>query len=118
MLLDQVGKIRMYKLVDGDYMSPIHNQGRLKYEIGATVKVDNPDTDPLEGCGAGINLATLPWCLTNWQPGHRILVVEFTAKDIAAIPVGDGKFRCSKIRVVKEIPEATVKNWLGASDER
>jgi hypothetical protein len=31
-----------------------------------------------------------------------VLVVEFTAKDIAAIPNGDGKFRLHRCRVVGE----------------
>jgi hypothetical protein len=44
------------------------------------------------------------------------LVVEFTAKDIAAIPVGDGKFRVSKVKVVREIPEAQVNEWLGITE--
>jgi hypothetical protein len=51
----------------------------------------------------GINLATLDWCMSNYQEGYRILVAEFTAKDIAAIPVGsDGKFRVRKCNIVAE----------------
>jgi len=116
MLLDQVGKIRAYKLVDSEYRSPIQSSGKLTYEIGSTVEA-KADTDPNVHCGAGVNVATLPWCLSNWQPGYRVLVVEFTAKDIAAIPVGDGKFRVSKCRVVREIPEVEVLGWLGKDQE-
>ena len=37
------------------------------------------------------------------REGFRILIVEFTAKDIAAIPTGtDGKFRLHRCKVVAE----------------
>ena len=117
MLLDQVGKIRAYKLVDSEYRSPIQSSGKLTYEIGSTVEA-KADTNPTVHCGAGVNVATLPWCLKNWHPGYRVLVVEFTAKDIAAIPVGDGKFRVSKCRVVREIPQVQVDEWLGRKEEQ
>lgn len=42
-------------------------------------------------CAAGINVATLDWCMKEWKIGHRILLVEFTAADIAAIPTADGR---------------------------
>ena len=99
-LLDQPGKIRAYKLVTPDGYGPI--KGGLRYEVGKTVEVENANTDSTVECGAGINVATLPWCLRSWRSGYRILIVEFTKKDIAAIPVGDGKFRVSKCKVVKE----------------
>jgi hypothetical protein len=106
MLLDQPGKIRAYKLVTGDHRSPIHTGRRLKYEIGATVEVANANTDPNVDCGTGVNVATLPWVLANWRPGKRVLLVEFTAKDIAAIPLAGGKFRLHRCRVVREYPIA------------
>ena len=116
-LLDQVGPIRAYKLVDREYQSPIHPSGKLTYEIGSTVEAE-ADPDPNRQCGAGVNLATLPWCLSNWRPGYRVLVMEFRKSDIAAIPVGDGKFRCRKARVVREIPQEQIFEWLGrASNE-
>lgn len=41
--------------------------------------------------------------LKEWRTGYRILVVEFTAADIAAIPVAsDGKFRVHRCTVVAE----------------
>jgi len=41
--------------------------------------------------------------LREWYVGRRILVAEFTATDIAAIPVGsDGKFRVFRCRIVAE----------------
>jgi hypothetical protein len=106
-LLDQVGKIRAYKLVTADLESPIRGK-QLTYEIGSTVEAD-ASTDESEQCGPGVNIATLPWCLRNWRTGHRVLLVEFTAKDIAAIPHGtDGKFRVHKAKVIREIDVAAI----------
>ena len=74
MLLDQPGKIRAYKLVN-------------KYHGGF-----------------GINVATLNWCMKEWCKGRKILLVEFTAKDIAAIPSGtDRKFRVRKCKVIRAL---------------
>ena len=115
MLLDQVGPIRAYKLVDSEYRSPIQTSGKLTYKPGDVVEAEaNPD--PTVQCGKGVNVATLPWCLSNWRGGHRIMVDEFTRKDIAAIPVGDGKFRVSKVRVVREIDRDQINVWLGKGD--
>ena len=102
LLREQVGKIRAYKLVTADLKSPIHSDNPITYEIGSTVQAE-ADTNEARDCGPGINLATLPWCLNEHREGHRILVCEFTAKDIAAIPNADGKFRVHKAKVVKEL---------------
>ena len=104
-LLDQPGKIRAYKLVtaEGDGIYAKANGHRpIRYKAGETVEVKNANTDPLVACGAGINVATLPWCLKEWKPGYRVLLVEFVAKDIAAIPAGDGKFRLHRCKVLRE----------------
>jgi len=101
-LKDQVGKVRAYKLVNADLKSPT-SQAQLTYEIGATLEATG-DTDEDEHCAAGINLATLPWCLREWRAGMRILLCEFTAADIAAIPhTSDGKFRVHKAKVIREV---------------
>ncbi len=98
---DQVGKIRAYKLVN-EQGEGIYNGG-LKYITGETVEVKGADTSPDVQCAAGISLATLDWCLNEWQPGHKVLICEFTAKDIAAIPTAtDGKFRVRKCKVIGE----------------
>jgi hypothetical protein len=100
MLLDQPGPIRAYKLVTADGVGPYN--GGITYTVGKSVKA-KANTDASENCGAGINVATLDWCLKEYRPGYRILIVEFTAKDIAAIPTGtDGKFRLHRCKVVAE----------------
>jgi len=61
------------------------------------------NTDESALCAAGINVATLDWCMKEWKSSWRILIVEFTAADIACIPCSsDGKFRLRKCKVVGE----------------
>ena len=101
-LLDQPGKIRAYKLVTAEGASPI-NGTKLTYRLGETVEEANANTDEAYQCSAGISLATLDWCLREWCEGWRILVCEFEATDIAAIPTAtDGKFRVRRCTVVGE----------------
>jgi Pentapeptide repeats (8 copies) len=100
LLLDQPGKIRAYKLTDAQGNGPF--TGGIHYEVGGSYEVKNASTDASEDCGAGINLATLPWCMKEWRPSYRIFVAEFKAADIAAIPTGDGKFRVHRCTVVAE----------------
>ena len=101
MLLDQPGAIRAYKLVKKNGEGPYN--GGIKYEVGYSYSVDDANCDEHEQCAAGINLATLDWCMNNWCEGYRILIAEFTAKDIAAIPTAtDGKFRVHRCTIVGE----------------
>ena len=116
MLRDQVGKIRAYKLTKPNGTGPTY--GGLTYAVGETVEIEDADTDPDNHCGAGVNLATLPWCLREWRPGYRIFVVEFKAGDIAAIPTAtDGKFRVRRCKVVREIPAEQIEAWINPSEE-
>ena len=111
MLLDQPGQIRAYKLVTADRKSPMaagNGYAPLDYADGAELSVDKANEDPNESCGEGLHVATLPWCLSQRQAGQRILVVEFTANDIACIPNdASGKFRVRRLKVIgeKQIPE-------------
>ena len=101
MLLDQPGKIRAYKLVNANFDGPFN--GGITYAIGQIYEVGNADTDVGQDCGAGINLATLDWCMREWQKGYHILIAEFIAADIAAIPTAtDGKFRVYRCVIVGE----------------
>ena len=116
MLRDQVGKIRAYKLTKPDGTGTTYKG--LTYKVGETVEVEDADTDPDNHCGAGVNLATLPWCLREWRPGRRIFVCEFAAKDIAVIPTAtDGKFRVHRCKVVREIPAEQIEAWVNPSEE-
>jgi hypothetical protein len=37
--------------------------------------------------------------------------------DVAAIPVGDGKFRVGKCKVVREIDQDRIHGWLGLTPD-
>ena len=101
LLLEQTGKIRAYKLTNADNEGPYY--AGIKYIVGKTVKAE-ANTDENQQCATGISIATLDWCIKEWRPTYKIKVVEFTKKDIAAIPIGsDGKFRVSKCKVIKNI---------------
>ena len=96
-MLDQPGKIRAYKLVNDKNIGSFN--GGITYEVGKEYAVEANTKD----CGSGINLADLPWCLREWKIGHKILLAEFEAKDIAAIPLGSsGKFRVHRCKIVGE----------------
>lgn len=100
-LKDQVGSVRAYKLVKHNGDSPMA-QVPINYVIGNSYDVKG-DTNEFEQCSYGISLATLDWCLKEWREGYRILIAEFTAEDIAAIPVAsDGKFRVHHCKIVGE----------------
>ena len=100
-LLDQIGKIRAYKLVKMDGLAPFN--GGIIYKVGESYEVANANTNENIHCAEGINLATLDWCMKEWKYGYRILIAEFTAKDIAAIPTAtDGKFRVFRCKIVGE----------------
>jgi hypothetical protein len=65
--------------------------------------VEDANMSPAVLCGAGLNVATLDWCLRNWAPGYKVLIIEFEAADIAAIPhASDGKFRLHRCTVIGE----------------
>ena len=100
-LAEQPGKIRAYKLVNQESEGPF--SGGIKYKIGKSYTVTDADGDVSKQCAAGINLATLDWCMKTWKSGFKILIAEFTAKDIAAIPTAtDGKFRVHRCKIVGE----------------
>ncbi len=102
MLLDQPGLIRAYKLVN-QKNEGIYNGG-LVYDIGKEVSVEEWEADEYQQCAKGINVATLDWCLKEYNKDRKILLCEFTAQDIVAIPVGsDGKFRVRRCVVVEEL---------------
>ena len=114
MLYDQPGAIRAYKLVNERGEGPYF--GGIIYEVGESYSVDNANTDISIQCAEGISVATLDWCMKDWLTGYRILIVEHTAEDIAAIPTAtDGKYRLHRCKVVGEKNLAEI--GLGESDD-
>jgi hypothetical protein len=84
-----------------DGLAPFN--GGIIYKVGESYEVANANTSENIHCAEGINLATLDWCMKERKDGYRILIAEFTAKDIAAIPTAtDGKFRVFRCKIVGE----------------
>ena len=109
-LYDQPGQIVMYKLVTADGTGPTYPG--IQYEIGKTIRVAKKlvQTNDEIDCGAGVNVATLPWVLQHWTKGQRVLTVSFTADDIASIPINsDGKLRLFKCKVEAELDLVAMK---------
>jgi len=116
-LLDQPAAIRAYKLVTADGVGPYN--GGITYTIAQEYAVAETNADASIACGPGINLATLDWCMREWREGYRILIAEFFAADIAAIPTAtDGKFRVRRCRIVgeKDLVEIGLMPSPAASD--
>jgi hypothetical protein len=105
-LLDQPGPIWAYKLVNKRGEGPFNGGINYLDENTDEFLVKNFNNDEHRQCGAGINLATLDWVMKEWQPGYRILIMEFFAnkpKGNLCIPIAtDGKFRVKQCRRVGE----------------
>src|SRR4030042_1961115 len=104
-LLPSETPLRFWKYTD-DGKSPYQN---AKYEVGKEYKFKNPDTNELNACGKGGNVASLMWCLRDSIGRKKIdlLEVEFEAGDIAAVPYwSDGKFRVKRFKILRKITRA------------
>ncbi len=102
MLFEQSDPVRAYKIVNSENTG-IYNAGII-YEIGRQVEVDEWNSSETEPCGSGINLASLDWCLREYQEGYKVLVCEFKKEDIVCVPIGsDGKFRVKACTPIKEL---------------
>ena len=82
--------------------------GGIDYKIGAEIVDNDFDSDETKPCAAGINLATLDWCMREYHEGYKILICEFPKEynnePNICIPIAtDGKFRVKYCKVVDEI---------------
>ena len=105
-------EILAYKLVNKEGYGPFN--GSIKYEVGKSYEVKDANCNSSNDCGPGINVATLPWCLKNWQKGYYILIVKHLVKDVAAIPnYSDGKYRLHRCTVIgiKELDYKKIFNY-------
>ena len=97
-LLTQKGKLIAYKVITKDLQGPQFSG--ITYKVGSIVSVDDADTSNAL-CAKGINVATLNWIEKEYGLNSNIIAIEFTAKDIASIPLGsDGKFRLHRGKVL------------------
>ena len=104
-LLDQPGAVRAYKLVKENGQGPYN--GGINYLDPKVDEFSVPmlDTDENKLCPPntpGVYLATLDWCMKEWKPGYRILIMEFIAADLCVPTATDGKFRVRACRRVGE----------------
>jgi len=98
-------KVIMYKAVRkvGErYLSDYNND--FEYKIGET-KEQECSKNTNEVCSIGIHVSHLKWAYNfgrNWD-NMAILEVEVDKKDIVVCKECDGKVRCSKIKVIREL---------------
>jgi len=107
------GKIRAWKYVKADGSNP-YNQFSEKYEVGKTYNAIENNFDEHQNCGTGFNVATLCWCYHDSKnTKNQYLEIEFTAKDIVAIPyTTDGKFRVKKMKILRRITRKEAEELL------
>lgn len=113
-LRNQKNPIIAYKYLTKDMKSPINGK-KIEYKIGKIVEEKDCNFNEFESCGAGLNVATLEWCLkeNNGNTDTTYIEVEFDPKDIVAIPWGtDGKFRVSKLKVLRKLTKKDLKPYI------
>jgi hypothetical protein len=105
------GCIAAFKLVN--HKGEGHVNGGIKYPLGEVVEEPHANCDPGTQCGAGLNIADLPWVLREYVEGCRVLLVEHRPEDIAAIPYGtDGKYRVKRLKVLRDITDELRANGV------
>jgi hypothetical protein len=105
-------KLTAWKGVTDNGLSPIQSTDKIKYEVGKSYFCKDGSDNETTACGPGLNIATLPWCLSNIFEG-KIIEVEFLASDILAVPFAtDGKFRVSRLTVVREMSRNEAEEML------
>ena len=110
LLLQHVNtKLRAWKYLRGG-KSPYRGCSYLPGETYTEVVFNS---DCRDQCAAGLNVATLQWCLNDSADSNEFAEVSFYARDIVAIPlVTDGKFRVKKLKVERIITRAEAEALL------
>ena len=102
---DPDAKLRFWKfIIDG--RSPIQDIGKITYKVGKTYTEEQCDNNETLDCGAGLNVATLQWCLkeTINNSAAEFIEVQFKVSDIVAVPYSsDGKFRVRELKVLRRL---------------
>jgi hypothetical protein len=109
-LLSQKNRLTAYKYLDKYMRSPV-NSSKITYKVGEeyTVKA-NPDR--LEDCGAGLNIASLEWCLRQTGgdvDNYKYIEVTFEPSDLVIPYFTDGKFRVNKLTVERKLTKKELK---------
>ena len=101
------GTLIVYKAVhknnDGKYVS--HYDNKFIYTIGE-IKEHPLDPQQTQSCSKGLHISGLAWALKfgfGWDD-LAILEMEVNENDILIASDTDGKFRTSKLTVIREVP--------------
>jgi len=104
-------KLRAWKYLRNG-LSPYRE---VAYAVGKVYSVKEYSGDERILCDAGLNVATLDWCLADsvGKDAVEFLEVEFKAGDIIAVPLAtDGKFRVRKLKVLRKITRGQAQGIL------
>jgi len=95
-------KLKAWKYLLNNSTSPFYE---YRYKVGKTYTEKIYSTDEKLDCSMGFNVATLQWCLKNNEhKTGKFIEVEFSAKDIIAVPFAtDGEFRVKKLKVLRKL---------------
>jgi len=107
----QKNRLTAYKYLTKDMYSPVQSVGKIKYEVGKEYE-EKVDKDRLEDCGAGLNIASLEWCLRETAGNikdFKFIEVSFDPKDLIVPYFSDGKFRVSKLKVERRLTQKDLK---------
>ena len=112
-LAQQKNKLIAYKFLDEDWKSPIQSTNQIEYKIGKIYK-EKIEKDKFQNCGQGLNIATLDWCLKETENNlDKIYIeVEFDPKDLIVPYFSDGKFRVSKLKVIRQLTKKELKDYM------
>ena len=111
----QKNNIFVFKYLRKNLKSPYQN---FQYNIGKTYISENSNNNEFIQCGAGINVATLEWCLTNCDNNFDNFVIvecEVNPKDLIIPFNSDGKFRIKsggKVKINRILTEKEIEKIL------
>jgi uncharacterized protein YjbI with pentapeptide repeats len=111
----QKNNIFVFKYLRKNLKSPYQN---FQYNIGKTYISENSNNNEFIQCGAGINVATLEWCLTNCGNNlidYVIVECEVNPKDLIIPFNSDGKFRIKsggKVKINRILTEKEIEKIL------
>jgi hypothetical protein len=87
----------------------------ITYKVGEEFEAE-VDKDKLNECGAGLNVASLEWCLRDTNGNiddYKYIEVSFDPKDLTVPYLSDGKFRVSKFKVERKLTKKELKEACG-----
>lgn len=97
-----------WKVVTSRFASPNKPQWSLTYIVGETlVDPEKANSDPRDGCGAGLNVHAAPAASMNMKRGQLLLECRVYAANVACVP--DGARKWQKYAAYYEGPKFRVR---------